>query len=291
MKILYKPIFLTLLLLIFIFSCNNKTTDPTSNNGGNDNGNITSKFDPSEVEILIPVTYYLTSRVSGNLTSFKSVQSETGKTVYEIPITFNDERLLDEIDYIRVSYKGVNVRETALTEYRKEDLGDYLKTYLVSLTNESSGEVNELYLGLYTELQFSKYMVKHAYSYDAFSLVYNDTLNCYTNSRYGYYPLSKYDNYNKEQLKKDTISAFNEYVAIPSLDYTRYYPRYDYEFIGDFLVEDNVADDEINEWMRPAANYKRLTFKVKPRAFKGYRFTDKENIKEYSVLVYLKKDE
>lgn len=134
-------------------------------------------------------------------------------------------------------------------------------------------------------------MVKHAYSYDAFSLVYNDTLNCYTNSRYGYYPLSKYDNYNKEQLKKDTISAFNEYVAIPSLDYTRYYPRYDYEFIGDFLVEDNVADDEINEWMRPAANYKRLTFKVKPRAFKGYRFTDKENIKEYSVLVYLKKDE
>lgn len=290
MKILYKPIFLTLLLLIFIFSCNNKTTDPTSNNGGNDNGNITSKFDPSEVEILIPVTYYLTSRVSGNLTSFKSVQSETGKTVYEIPITFNDERLLDEIDYIRVSYKGVNVRETALTEYRKEDLGDYLKTYLVSLTNESSGEVNELYLGLYTELQFSKYMVKKVYT-DTFSLIYNynDTLNYYTNSSYG--ALSKFENYDKEQLKKDTISAFNEFVTKPNFDLTSYYPRYDYEFIGDFLVEDNVADDEINEWMRPAANYKRLTFKVKPRAFKGYRFTDKENLKEYSVLVYLKKDE
>lgn len=290
MKILYKPIFLTLLLLIFIFSCNNKTTDPTSNNGGNDNGNITSKFDPSEVEILIPVTYYLNSRVSGNLTSFKSVQSETGKTVYEIPITFNDERLLDEIDYIRVSYKGVNVRETALTEYRKEDLGDYLKTYLVSLTNESSGEVNELYLGLYTELQFSKYMVKKVYS-GTFSLVYNDTLNCYTNMDYGYIALSKFENYDKEQLKKDTISAFNEFVTKPNFDLTSYYPRYDYEFIGDFLVEDNVADDEINEWMRPAANYKRLTFKVKPRAFKGYRFTDKENLKEYSVLVYLKKDE
>lgn len=290
MKILYKPIFLTLLLLIFIFSCNNKTTDPTSNNGGNDNGNITSKFDPSEVEILIPVTYYLNSRVSGNLTSFKSVQSETGKTVYEIPITFNDERLLDEIDYIRVSYKGVNVRETALTEYRKEDLGDYLKTYLVSLTNESSGEVNELYLGLYTELQFSKYMVKKVYT-DTFSLIYNynDTLNYYTNSSYG--ALSKFENYDKEQLKKDTISAFNEFVTKPNFDLTSYYPRYDYEFIGDFLVEDNVADDEINEWMRPAANYKRLTFKVKPRAFKGYRFTDKENLKEYSVLVYLKKDE
>lgn len=291
MKILYKPIFLTLLLLIFIFSCNKKTTDPTSNNGGNDNGNITSKFDPSEVEILIPVTYYLNSRVSGNLTSFKSVQSETGKTVYEIPITFNDERLLDEIDYIRVSYKGVNVRDTALTEYRKEDLGDYLKTYLVSLTNESSGEVNELYLGLYTELQFSKYMVKNAGNYSTmFKLVYNDTLNCYTNRDYGYIRLSEFENYDKEQLKKDTISAFNESVIRP--DYSSiYYPRYDYEFIGDFLVEDNVADDEINEWMRPAANYKRLTFKVKPRAFKGYRFTDKENIKEYSVLVYLKKDE
>ena len=287
MKRLYKPIFLTLLLLIFVFSCNKKTTDPTSDNSG---GNTTSKFDPSEVEILIPVTYYLNSRVSGNLTSFKSVQSETGKTVYEIPITFNDERLLDEIDYIRVSYKGVNVRETALTEYRKEDLGDYLKTYLVSLTDESSGEVNELYLGLYTELQFSKYMVKRS-AIDLCTFDYNDTLGYYTNS-YSYRnpSLKKYEQYDKIQLKNDIITAFNESVIRPDYS-TPYYPRYDYEFIGDFLVEDNVADNEINEWMRPAANYKRLTFKVKPRAFKGYRFTDKENLKEYSVLVYLKKDE
>ena len=287
MKRLYKPIFLTLLLLIFVFSCNKKTTDPTSDNSG---GNTTSKFDPSEVEILIPVTYYLNSRVSGNLTSFKSVQSETGKTVYEIPITFNDERLLDEIDYIRVSYKGVNVRETALTEYRKEDLGDYLKTYLVSLTNESSGEVNELYLGLYTELQFSKYMVKRS-AIDLFSIIYNDTLGYYTNDNENYLPpsLNKYEQYDKTQLKNDIITALNESVMRPNLVMPYYYPRYDYEFIGDFLVEDNVSKDEILEWMNPA-DYKRLTFKVKPRAFKGYRFTDKENLKEYSAIIYLDKN-